>query len=121
MNKKTVIVLSTLLYIFTGCTAVIVESPETAVRSSGKIKVVSATYGKNCGAKVGNVTAHLVQSCNGLSSCSYSVNHTIIGDPAVGCRKTYEAIYRCKNNTEARNVFVAEEAGFGSIARLSCL
>jgi hypothetical protein len=71
-----------------------------------EISVVEAVYGGNC---VGrgfspdtnyplNVdeTAHLAAACDGLASCNYTVDHTVIGDAYLGCPKDYAAVWACE-------------------------
>jgi len=59
------------------------------------IKVQSATYGENCGATKGNATQDLKAQCNEQRACNYQVNHQVLGNPAVGCAKTYQFSYQC--------------------------
>lgn len=59
------------------------------------IHVRSATYGKNCGVRQGNVTHYVASICNDRSSCSYPVDHTKIGDPAFGCAKDFIVEWEC--------------------------
>jgi hypothetical protein len=74
---------------------------------AGVIQVLEGLYGQNC-ADAGyspppsppsnqnpDKTAHLAASCNGESSCVYSINHTLIGDPFFGCPKDYRAKWTC--------------------------
>jgi len=81
------------------------------------IKVRSATYGENCGATWGNATQDLEARCNGSKSCNYRVNHQVIGDPAVGCPKTYQFSYKCGSD-ERQGGLPAEATG--RFVRLSC-
>jgi hypothetical protein len=80
---------------------------------TGGIRIVSATYGSNCGVAKGNVTAHIAKQCNGKSRCRYVVDHKIIGDPAYGCAKTYTVRYRCGNNPQVFEKSLPAEAGWG--------
>ena len=60
--------------------------------------IVQATYGGNCdgyGVQPGNENQHLQDECNGLASCSYLIDHRVIGDPAGGCPKDYVVVYDC--------------------------
>lgn len=84
----------------------------------GGIRIVSATYGGNCGVAKGNVTAHIAKQCNGKSKCRYVVDHKIIGDPAYGCAKTYTVRYRCGNNPQVFEKSLPAEAGWGDKAVL---
>jgi len=84
--------------------------------TSGDIRIISATYGCNCGATRGNVTAHIAKQCNGKSECRYTVDHKVIGDPAYGCAKTYTVRYRCGNNPQVFEKSLPAEAGWGDQA-----
>ena len=87
----------------------------------GGIRVVSATYGGNCGVASGNVTSHVARQCNGRSECSYTVDHRVIGDPAFGCAKTYAVQYRCGDHARVIEESLGAEAGLGNKALLlSC-
>jgi hypothetical protein len=85
----------------------------------GGIEVLSATYGLNCRAPRGNVTNHLANACNDLYSCRYVVDFKILGDPARGCPKSYEADYVCKSTNQIKSVSFPGEAS-GSTALLDC-
>jgi len=52
-----------------------------------------AQYGSNCNGSI--ETKNLGNACNGLTSCSYTVDHNIIGDPCYGISKKYEVEYYC--------------------------
>ena len=82
------------------------------------ISNIIATYGGNCRAPYGNVTAVLASQCNGLSRCDYVVDYRIIGDPVPGCAKDYVAQWSC--GTVSKSLLLPPEAGFGSIATLTC-
>ena len=84
------------------------------------ITVVSATYGGNCGAPTGNVTSALASACNDQGQCNYTVDYQVLGDPAYGCAKTYQAQYTCAADTTVHTVSAPAEAGFGSVVTLSC-
>lgn len=51
------------------------------------IQVLEATYGENCRVARGNVTKHIASVCNGKNSCTYTIDYTVIRDPAVSCAK----------------------------------
>ena len=63
-----------------------------------EIRVVAGTYGGNCQAPHGNKTEHLAAACNGRTDCTYKIDYTVIGDPAVGCGKDP---FRVGNLTES--------------------
>jgi hypothetical protein len=85
---------------------------------AGRITVVSATYGGNCGAPEGNMTRRLGQACNGKARCDYVIDYTVIGDPRPMCGKTYVAEWRCGG--VARSATVPAEAGYRKSISLSC-
>lgn len=67
--------------------------------TSGSINVERVHYGDNCGTHVNNGSSlsHAKSSCDKKSTCSYRIDHNIIGDPAGGCSKTYNLSYNCGN------------------------
>jgi len=85
----------------------------------GSINVVSGSYGQNCGAPQGNVTAHLAEQCNGQKVCKYRIYHKVIGDPKPGCAKDYVASWRCGNGP-VKTASAPPEAGTGSTVTLIC-
>jgi hypothetical protein len=85
----------------------------------GRIYVISASYGRNCGVPRGNVTAHVAGTCNGQRVCPYTVHHRIIGDPAPGCPKDFVVRWQCGDG-EPRSAGAPPEAGFGTVVVLSC-
>jgi hypothetical protein len=85
----------------------------------GAIQIQFATYGGNCGAPRGNVTGHIAQVCNGLMDCRYTIDHTVIGDPAYGCAKDYVVQYTCGNG-QPRIARAEPEAGYRSLVSLMC-
>ena len=82
------------------------------------IKVLSAKYGFNCKAAKPDVTAHIASACNGKPSCSYQVNHTILGDTAPNCAKAYNVDYECAPG-QARGAGAPAEAS-GKTVQLAC-
>ncbi|MBW2731084.1 MAG: hypothetical protein JRH20_01755 [Deltaproteobacteria bacterium] len=92
----------------------------TGYAGHGVIRVVSGTYGQNCGARHGNKTRHLRKACQGQRSCSYTIDYRVIGDPRRGCGKNYVAEWRCSGTTNLRRAVVAPEAGFRKRVVLTC-
>ena len=84
------------------------------------IQIVTATYGGNCKAPQGNATAHLQQSCGGKQSCSYRVDHTVLGDPVFACDKDYVAEWRCGISDAVHRASLTAGAPSGSIVELRC-
>ncbi len=86
-----------------------------------KIHVIAGTYGKNCKQPNGNKTEYLAKACDGRRGvCEYKIDHTVIGDPAVGCAKNYIAKWRCGKSQKIRKAKVKPEAGFGKYVTLRC-
>lgn len=88
-------------------------------RSPNAMTVISASYGENCGAPPGNVTSDVQLMCDGLETCGYVVDVARLGDTAPKCGKAFFAQYSCPG-TGRRVASIVGEAGFRSIARLSC-
>ncbi len=97
---------------------VFVFGPEE--RRGGHIRVMAATYGKNCGVRYGNVTNHLAEVCNGRAVCEYIIDFRVIGDPAPGCAKDYVAEWECGHDPERGVINVPADAGFGTKIVLRC-
>lgn len=87
------------------------------------ISIEAATYGGNCGAVSGNVTASLARLCNGNMTCSYVIDHRVIGDPAPGCGKGFSLRYRCLPTPEERRSELIGSPSFdadGKTVRIAC-
>jgi hypothetical protein len=94
--------------------AVSIDPPSTG------IYVKTATYGRNCGAKPGNATVDLSNSCNGKDSCDYQVEVAKFGDPKKGCGKDFTALYRCAPGRAVTTKKLPGESGLGSHLMLDC-
>lgn len=81
--------------------------------TAGTIEIVEATYGRNCGAKPGNVSDHVARMCSAEKSCSYIVSVNRIGDPAGGCAKSFDVQWRCMKAGPIRHSEIPPEAGSG--------
>ncbi len=87
------------------------------------IKVLSATYGGNCGAPLGNTTAIVRKACNGLTTCDYEVKASILGDAAPGCGKSLSVEYLCMPSAQSLRAEIPGSTTFdasGSTSRLRC-
>ena len=84
------------------------------------IKVLAGTYGRNCGAKPGNATAHLSRACDGRASCDYRIDASALEDPAPSCDKDYAAEWRCGAGPAVYAASVSGEAGRGASLTLVC-
>lgn len=83
------------------------------------IKVNYAFYGRNCEARQPDVTSHVAKTCNQKASCAYTVDHKVIGDPAIGCHKDYEVSYTCPGQIQSKTAALSAEAS-GNTVLLAC-
>jgi hypothetical protein len=83
------------------------------------VNVVSARYGANCWASA-DVTEAVQSACTGKSQCAYTIDYTVIGDPAPGCHKDFRVTYTCGAQPEPRVAFFPGEAGFRSVVGIGC-
>ncbi|SAK48733.1 hypothetical protein AWB76_01243 [Caballeronia temeraria] len=84
------------------------------------IKVISGTYGANCGAASGNATRDLTRQCDGRDTCEYVPNRQHISDATQSCKKDLQADWRC-TDTEMHTAMLSPEAGANSTLVLSCI
>ena len=66
----------------------------------GKIEIVTATYGYNCGVALGAHTDKMIELCGGARRCTYRP-FDAFGDPAVGCGKRIRVQYRCGSENQS--------------------
>jgi hypothetical protein len=105
-----------LTWIIFGIAALLASSSAQAIA----IKVVSGTYGQNCGAQRGNATSDLATRCGGRDTCEYRIDQRTILDSAAGCPRDFRAAWRC-GKTEFHTAMLSPEAGAGSTLVLSCV
>jgi hypothetical protein len=91
--------------------------PDADARS---IKVISGTYGANCGAPAGNATRDLVRQCDGRDTCQYVLDRKRVSVAALACRKDLRADWRC-TDSEFHTAMLSPEAGAGDTLVLSCI
>lgn len=84
------------------------------------IRILSSTYGANCGARIGNATDDIEKTCGTKISCNYTVDVRKLGDPAQGCAKSFFVKYQCGGESTARTFALPGEAGLGGLIHLSC-
>ena len=100
------------------------EAPSSAAAKASEekhaIRVLAGTYGRNCGAKPGNATAHLSRACDGRASCDYRIDASALEDPAPSCDKDYAAEWRCGAGPAVYAASVSGEAGRGGSLTLVC-
>ncbi len=100
------------------------------ITHANSIQIVDATYGGNCAAasgvrreylvKRGNATASVMQACQNTDLfCPYIVDQQLLGDPAVGCNKDFEAHWRCGHDPTVHQTKLQPEA-HREIAWLGC-
>jgi len=65
-----------------------------ACGTNQKIVITSAAYGNNCG-QPSDEKSNLGRVCDDIQTCSYVIDHSVIGDPAFGCKKDYDYVYVC--------------------------
>jgi hypothetical protein len=85
---------------------------------TANISVTSASYGQSCKAPKGNETQPLQAACNGKTSCQYTVDYKVIGDPAPGCGKDFAVQWTCGTGPGGSASLPAEATG-GKL-NLSC-
>ena len=100
--------------------ACMATAPSAVPEGPPVIQVVAGSYGENCKAPHGNKTEYLRQACDGQQVCSYKIDYTVIGDPAVGCAKDYVAEWRCLAGAAVRKASAPPEAGYGKVIELRC-
>ncbi|MBI3571558.1 MAG: hypothetical protein HY082_10750 [Gammaproteobacteria bacterium] len=59
------------------------------------IRVISGTYGNNCGAKPGNATAQMSRACDGQTLCEYKIDPAALENPAPNCAKNFMVEWKC--------------------------
>jgi len=96
------------------------ELPAAAREEKHAIKVLAGTYGRNCGAKAGNATAHLARACDGRASCDYRIDASMLEDRAPRCDKDYVAEWRCGAGPAVYAASVSGGAGQGGSLTLAC-
>ena len=93
---------------------------EPANTDGSAIKVVAATYGRNCSAKTGNVTAQFSRECDGRAACDVRIDLSAVEDPAPKCDKDYTAEWKCGTGSVVYTVSMPAGAAQSEPLRLSC-
>lgn len=69
----------------------------------GRIAISSASFGDNCNARLhDNVLSLMRRVCAGERSCGFTYDVNKLGDPAGGCGKRFQVLYRCGPNDNER-------------------
>jgi hypothetical protein len=84
------------------------------------IRILSATDGKNCGARIGNVTEALEKACGTEKGCDNTVDVNRLCDPADGCDKSLFVKYQCGGGTSTRLAGPPSQPGYGRVIHLAC-
>lgn len=94
------------------------DKPES---SKSAIKIVSGTYGKNCGAKAGNVTDRVARACDGQGLCEYKIDPAALENSAPDCARDFIAEWKCGVNEVIYTVSMPAGAMRNEPPRLACL
>lgn len=84
------------------------------------IKVVAATYGKNCNGKAGNATVLLAKTCDGRGSCDFLIDTSAMEDPAPNCSKDFSAEWKCGNGNAVFSAALSSLSGKNDKLHLNC-
>lgn len=93
---------------------------EPSGRDGPAIKVVAATYGRNCSAKTGNATPQLARECDGRAACDVRIDLSALEDPAPKCDKDYVAEWKCGSGSIVYTVSMPPGAAQSEPLRLAC-
>ena len=107
------------------------SEPSEQLSACGAIRILSATYGRNCTGYVpktnqappsvreGNVTEFVQAACPGEdSNCTFRIDKRW-GDPAQGCGKDLVVSYQCQDDRQSRILSIAADASKKSV-KLDC-
>ena len=97
-------------------------NPQSCIKQAlPGINIIEASYGRNCNDGLrGNRTSLFQSLANEKQTFNYSYDFTRTGgDPAGGCGKTLEIVYKCSDG-EPKTFTVPREAGFNGQVALSC-
>jgi len=89
--------------------------------SRGSIRILDASYGRNCPVRMGGTNAidDLARYCQGRDYCTYRIDVRQLGDPSPGCPKDYHASYVCADGAGEQRASARGEASGQSIV-LDC-
>lgn len=83
------------------------------------VTVVEASYGANCKASPGNLTAYVAKACDQKGTCNLPVDVGKMGDPAPGCGKEFSVKFRCRQDASIHSISIPSEAN-GKTLDLDC-
>ena len=93
---------------------------EKMENTKSTIKVVTGTYGRNCGAKPGNATTQVARACDGQAVCQYKIDTATLEDATSNCAKDFSAEWKCGTAATVYAVTMPVGAVPGEQLRLSC-
>ena len=94
----------------------------TTTKNPNSIAIVSAVYGKSCGAGL-DVTKTVAQKCSGLATCTFVESNALFGDPYSTCPKDFSVVYTCTNNgttTGPFTIYEPKRGGEGYTVNIVC-
>jgi hypothetical protein len=93
---------------------------EKTENAKSAIRVVTGTYGRNCGAKPGNATTQVARACDGQAVCQYKIDTATLEDAAPACAKDFTAEWKCGTAATVYAVTMPASAMPGEQLRLAC-
>ncbi len=93
---------------------------DSARPAARPITVVAGSYGRNCGARAGNVTAVLARACDGRTQCSVALEAGAAEGARSGCDLDYSAEWKCGAGAAVYSAQVPAGAGPGARLTLAC-
>jgi len=93
---------------------------EKTENAKSAIRVVTGTYGRNCGAKPGNATTQVARACDGQAVCQYKIDSATLEDAAPNCAKDFTAEWKCGTAATVYAVTMPAGAMPGEQLRLAC-
>jgi hypothetical protein len=93
---------------------------EKMENAKSTIRVVTGTYGSNCGAKSGNATTQVARACDGQAVCQYKIDTATLEDTAPACAKDFTAEWKCGTAATIYAVTMPAGAMPGEQLRLVC-
>ncbi len=97
----------------------------------GTINVLDATFGRSCRSHIpknrnatnkvsnGNATEFVRDECSAKTTCEFTIDLNIIADPANGCEKDFEVIYKCALKDQPKTLTIPPPADDATL-RLDC-
>lgn len=84
------------------------------------VKVLSGTYGGNCGAKPGNATTEVARVCDGQAQCEFKIDASALEDTSPNCAKNISVEWVCGAGGAVYTVSLLAGARPKDPLRLAC-